>query len=408
MTGVEAVSNGVGAFREPTVKNAHRTLTVIVVVLAALLGGIAYLSHAYRVGAMRQDEPGYQSVLSQLAMAVVGRGWFYYVTIGSVLCTLCLSANTSFVGFPRLSRLIAQDDFLPRGFAVVGRRLVYSVGILFLAAAAGLLLVVFRGITDRLIPLFAVGAFAAFTLSQAGMVMHWWRQRRDAGAGGGAHGATIRLLVNGTGAAATAIALVIILAAKFTEGAWITELAVPALLTLFKLVQLHYARVAAQVRTETPLDLNHNQPPVVLVPIAGWNRLTEKALRFSMWLSTDVIGVHLNNLGGEDGQSECDRVTADWARDVEAPARAHGVPPPKLVIAQSPYRNFLRPLLEQIEQLKREHPERLIAVVIPEVVETRWWQLLLHRRKPVRLRSALLKRGDHRVVVVNVPWYVED
>ncbi len=179
MTGVEAVSNGVSAFREPTIKNAHRTLTFIVVVLALLLGGIACLSRAYHIGAMPQDQPGYQSVLSQLTGAVVGRGWLYYVTIGSVLATLCLSANTSFVDFPRLSRLIAQDDFLPRPFAIVGRRLVYSIGIVFLAAAAALLLIVFRGITDRLIPLFAVGAFLAFSLSQAGMVFHWHRQVRD-------------------------------------------------------------------------------------------------------------------------------------------------------------------------------------------------------------------------------------
>ena len=173
MTGVEAVSNGVNAFRQPTVRNAHRTLTVIVGVLGFLLAGIAYLTRAYHIGATDQNQAGYQSILSQLTGAVVGRGWFYYVTIVGVLATLCLSANTSFVGFPRLSRLIAQDDFLPRGFAVVGRRLVYSIGILFLAVCAGLLLIAFRGITDRLIPLFAVGAFLAFTLSQAGMVAHW-------------------------------------------------------------------------------------------------------------------------------------------------------------------------------------------------------------------------------------------
>src|SRR5215208_5515485 len=190
MTGVEAVSNGVGAFKEPKVKNALRTLSVIVVLLAALLGGIAYLARAYQIGAMHQDQPGYQSVLSQLTSAVVGRGWFYYITIGSVLATLCLSANTSFVDFPRLSRLIAQDDFLPRGFAIVGRRLVYSIGILFLAAAAALLLILFRGITDRLIPLFAVGAFLAFTLSQAGMVVHWRKELRD---GRGGHGNRVRL-----------------------------------------------------------------------------------------------------------------------------------------------------------------------------------------------------------------------
>src|SRR3954452_16403418 len=270
MTGVEAVGNGVSAFRRPAVKNAQLTLTVIVVALAVLLGGIAYVARVYQIGAMNQETPGYQSVLSQLAGAVVGRGWLYYITIASVLATLCLSANTSFVGFPRLSRLIAQDDFLPRGFAVVGRRLVYSVGILFLAVMAGLLLVVFRGITDRLIPLFAVGAFGAFTLSQAGMVMHW--RKEISRSTGGARGAQVRLWVNGAGAVATGVALLIILAAKFTEGAWITVLAIPALLTLFKLVNRHYVRVEEQVRARAPLDLSRNQPPVVLVPIRGWDK----------------------------------------------------------------------------------------------------------------------------------------
>jgi amino acid transporter len=404
MTGVEAVSNGVSAFRQPTVKNAHRTLTVIVAVLALLLGGIAYLARAYGVCAMEQDKPGYQSVLSQLTGAVAGRGWLYYTAIGSVLVTLCLSANTSFVGFPRLSRLIAQDGFLPRGFAVVGRRLVYSVGIVFLAIAAGLLLVAFRGITDRLIPLFAVGAFLAFTLSQAGMVMHWRKERANASAGR----SHVRLWVNGVGGAATGVALVIILAAKFTEGAWITILAIPALLVLFKLVNRHYQRVERQVEARRPLDLDHNQPPVVLVPTRGWDKLTGKALRFAMWLSTDVIAIHLSNLSGEEAEEDAERVRREWAEDVEAPARRHGVPAPRLVVAQSPYRRFVRPLLEEIDKLHEEFPERLVAVVVPEVVETRWWQFLLHRRKPARLRSALLKRGDHRVVVINVPWYVED
>jgi len=404
MTGVEAVSNGVSAFRQPTLPNAHRTLTVIVLLLAMLLAGIGYLANVYHVGAMPQDQRGYQSILSQLTAAVVGRGWFYYITIGSVLATLCLSANTSFVGFPRLSRLIAQDDFLPRWFALVGRRLVYSVGILFLAAAAGVLLAVFGGITDRLIPLFAVGAFAAFTLSQAGMVIHWRKELKLHKN----HGARLRLIVNGAGAVATGIALLIILAAKFTEGAWITVITIPLLLILFKLVKRHYQRVQEQVVAHAPLDLDHNQPPVVLVPIRGWDKLTGKALRFSMWLSTDVIAVHLSNLSGEDGHDEVERVQHDWMQDVEQPAKQHGVPVPKLSMVQSPYRSFLNPVLRELDRLKGEHPGRLIAVVIPEVVELHWWQHLLHRRKPARLRSALLRRGDRRVIVVNVPWYLDE
>lgn len=407
MTGVEAVSNGVGAFKEPRVINAQRTLTVIVCVLALLLGGIAFLCRAYHVGAMPQETPGYQSILSQLTRAVAGDGWIYYLTMASVLATLCLSANTSFVGFPRLSRIVAQDDFLPRAFAVVGRRLVYSVGILFLAIASGLLLVVFGGITDRLIPLFAVGAFLAFTLSQAGMVMHWRRELRSA-QGRARAGGHVRLWVNGLGAVATASALAIILAAKFVEGAWITILTIPILLTLFYLVHRHYQRLEAQTSAQQPLDLNNNKPPVVLVPLKKWDRLTGKALRFAMWLSTDVFAVHLSNLDGEAAEEEAQRVRKQWEDDVERPAREHGVPVPRLVIAQSPFRRFIPPLLRQIDQFKSDFPGRLVAVVIPEVVEMRWWEWILHRRKPARLRSALIQRGDRRVVVISVPWYVEE
>jgi amino acid transporter len=406
MTGVEAVSNGVGAFKEPKVKNALRTLTVIVALLAVLLGGIAYLARAYQIGAMHQDRPGYQSVLSQLTSAVVGRGWLYYITISSVLATLCLSANTSFVGFPRLSRLIAQDDFLPRGFAIVGRRLVYSVGILFLAVAAGLLLIVFGGITDRLIPLFAVGAFLAFTMSQAGMVVHWRKVLRES-SGQARAGAHVRLWVNGIGAVATAAALAIILAAKFREGAWITIVAIPVLLALFYAVRRHYGEIQRALAPRRPLDLHNNQPPIVLVPTKGWDNLTGKALRFAMWLSTDIVAVHLSNLDGEAAEEEAERVKRDWRREVEEPAREHGVPAPRLVIQQSPYRRFIRPLLTQIDRLKQEYPGRAVAVVVPEVVEMKWWEWLLHTRKPARLRSALIKRGDNRVVVISVPWYLE-
>lgn len=222
MTGVEAVSNGVSAFREPVVANARRTLAAIVFLLAFFLLGIALLTRAYGIAAMDQSAPGYQSVLSQLIMAVSGRGWFYYLTIAAILAVLCLSANTSFVDFPRLCRLLARDGFLPRAFAMPGRRLVYSAGILFLAGAAALLLIVFDGITDRLIPLFAIGAFLAFTLSQAGMAVHWWRARAKEGIA-----AYLRLIINGGGAVATLVALGVILIAKFMEGAWITVAVIP-------------------------------------------------------------------------------------------------------------------------------------------------------------------------------------
>jgi amino acid transporter len=407
MTGVEAVSNGVSAFKEPTVKNAHRTLTWIVAVLAVLLGGIAYLARAYQVGAMDQEKPQYQSVISQLTGAVVGRGVLYYVTLASVLAVLCLSANTSFVDFPRLCRLIAKDDFLPRGFAAIGRRLVYSVGVLFLAASAGLLLAAFRGITDKLIPLYAVGAFLAFTLSQTGMVMHWRKQRGDPASPRGG-GRRLKMGINGIGAIATAIALAIILAAKFIEGAWITMLAIPVMLTIFKLVHRHYLLFEQQVACPKALDVGDCEAPVVLLPIRGWDHPTRKSLRFGMLLSTDVFALHLSNLEGDAADDEAARVRQEWAERVEAPARGAGLPPPRLELVRTPYREFITPLLEQIDKFKEQFPHRLVAVIIPEVVEKHWWQAVLHSRRASRLRLALRMREDYRVVVIDLPWFLQE
>src|SRR5271163_4208586 len=206
MTGVEAVSNGVMAFREPTQKNAKRTLTIIILLLMVFLAGIALLCRFYSIGATDPGLPGYQSILSQLASAVMGRGWFYYVTIGSILAVLALSANTSYADFPRLTRAIAQRDYLPHIFKIRGRRLLYSHGIYALVGFSAFLLIVFGGVTDRLIPLFAIGAFLAFTLSQAGMVMHWKRQ--------GGPGSMRRMIINGIGAIATGLTLIVVLVAK--------------------------------------------------------------------------------------------------------------------------------------------------------------------------------------------------
>jgi len=409
MTGVEAVSNGVSAFREPTVKNAHRTLTLIVAILLILLGGIAYLSRAYQIGATDQDQSGYQSVLSQLVGAVVGRGWFYYVTMSSVLAVLCLSANTSFVDFPRLCRLIAKDDFLPRAFAAIDRRLVYSVGVLFLATASGLLLAAFRGITDKLIPLYAVGAFMAFTLSQSGMVMHWRKQARNDSHGSSkqAH-PSLKLWVNGLGAVATASALCIILAAKFIEGAWITVLAIPVMLTIFRVVNRRYRMIENQIECPEPLDVTPSEPPVVLVPIHRWDRLVAKSLRFGMRLSSEVIAVHLSNLEGDAADDEAGVMRQQWDRQVERPARSAGVPSPTLEFVRTPFREFITPLQAHIEEVKSRFPNRLLAIIIPEIVDKHWWQALLHTRRASRLRSALRAHQDASVIVIDLPWFIQN
>ncbi len=240
MTGVEAVSNGVMAFRDPTRKNAKIALTIIIVLLTILLLGIALLCRAYGVGATDPNSAHYESVLSMLTRAVMGHGWFYYLTIGSVLLVLALSANTAFADFPRLTRAIALNNYLPHVFLLRGRRLLYSWGIYVLVALTALLLIIFRGVTDRLIPLYAVGAFLAFTLSQAGMVMHWKRQG----------GAPLRMFVNGLGAFATGITVLVVLVAKFVQGAWVTALLVAAMIVVMHTVKRHYTRV----NRDTALD----------------------------------------------------------------------------------------------------------------------------------------------------------
>lgn len=395
MTGVEAVSNGVSAFRDPTAKYAHHTLAAIVLTLAALLAAIAYLAPAYRVVAMDQSQPGYQSVLSQIAAAVVGRGAVYYIAIGSLLAVLCLSANTSFVAFPQLCRIVAQDAYLPRAFTVPGRRLVYSVGILWLTLTAGALLIVFGGITDRLIPLFAVGAFLAFTLSQLGMAVHWHRQQ----------GRPLRLGINGAGALATGAALAVILAAKFVEGAWITVIAIPLVLALLKAIKRYYDLIDQQLREDGPASLHDLPSPIAVMPLQRWDRLAEKAVRYSLILSSHVVAIHLTKLEGPDAKEHLGRLRGQWRDDVERPAQEAGLTPPELIIFPSPYRSFAGRLLKHISEIEAQHPGRPIFVVIPEIAKEHWWDYLLLDSSRVRkLRRALLCHGGPDLAVVTVPW----
>src|SRR5437588_5917442 len=408
MTGVEAVSNGVSAFRDPTVTYAHRTLTAIVVLLGLLLAGIAYLAGAYHTLAMDQSQPGYQSVLSQLSAAVLGRGPLYFVAMSSVLAVLCLSANTSFAGFPRLCRQVARDEYLPRAFAISGRRLVNSVGILWLAGTAAILLVIFDGITDRLIPLFAVGAFLSFTLSQAGMAVHWSRQLSGTSEGGGRLGHRARLGINATGALATGASLAVILGAKFVEGAWITVLTIPFVLALLKLTKRYYVQIDRQLIDEGPIALDDLTPPIVIVPIREWNRLAERAVRYALRLSSEVIAVHLTRLEGPDGEEDAKRLRRGWEHEVERPARAAGLKPPRLVQTPSPYRSIVAPLLKFVLQTRERSPNRAITVVIPALVEAHWWDHLMHTRRAHRLRQTLLRHGGPQLAVVLVPWTLEE
>jgi amino acid transporter len=392
MTGVEAVSNGVMAFREPTQKNAKRTLTIIIVLLMVFLAGIALLCRAYGIGATDPTGSGYQSILSQLTFAVMGRGWFYYLTIGSILAVLALSANTSYADFPRLTRAIAMRDYLPHVFKIRGRRLLYSHGIYALVGFTALLLIVFGGVTDRLIPLFAIGAFLAFTLSQAGMVMHWKRQ--------GGKGSGQRMLVNGVGALATGVTLLVVLVAKFKEGAWITALLVPALILTMRAVKRHYDGVSRSVAIDCPMSVDNLTPPLVIVPLERWTRITEKGLRFAMRLSDQIQAVHV------DAEDCSDEVKEMWERNVATPVRLSGRVVPELVLLSSPYRFVLVPLVDYILKVEQEHPDRQIAVLVPELVVRHWSQNLLHNQRAQLLKLLLLVRGNQRIMVINIPWYL--
>ncbi len=409
MTGVEAVSNCVDGFREPRVANARWTLTIVVVILGILLGGIAYLATSYGIMAMDQTQPGYQSVLSQLVGAVAGRGAFYYVAIASALGILCLSANTSFVGFPRMCRLVAQDEFLPQPFATAGRRLVYSVGIIYLAVTAGLLLTLFDGVTDRLIPLFAIGAFLTFTMSQTGMVAHWQRKLRNPRRTETRQRVLINLVINAVGAAATVTALAVIVIAKFAEGGWITLVAIPCVIVLHKAIKRYYTNIEEHLRDDEALEFHRSKPPVVLVTMRDWNRLTDKALRLAMELSPDVTAVHLASLEGRDVDKEERALRKQWAAHVEKPAKAAKFPkPPRLVFLSAPYRRIHAPLLKLIKEVKEENPGRTVAVLIPELVKRHWWEYLLSSQQARQLRSAVLDYGGSGVVVIGVPWYLTE
>jgi len=393
LTGVEAVSNGVKAFREPAVKNAQRTLTVIIFILASLLAGISYLVKVYGIAATDPGQPGYQSLLSMLIAAVFGKGFFYYMTIASILFVLSLSANTAFADFPRLCRAIAQNNYLPHAFGYRGRRLVYTYGIVVLAVLCGGLLILFGGVTDRLIPLYAVGAFLAFTLSQSGMVMHWRKNR-------GPHWRK-SALVNGLGALVTGITVVVVLVAKFVEGAWITLLFIPLTIIFFIVVRRHYHFVKTLTTCKVPVDAaSFSQQPIAVIPIDRWSNITRQGIEFAARLSQEVIALHV------DPTEQSELLQEDWERYVEQPFRTAGREPPKLLLLPSPYRFIIIPIVQFILGLSREHPDRSIIVVIPELVEDRWYEYFLHNQRGRLLEWALLVQGNERIFTVSAPWYV--
>jgi amino acid transporter len=390
MTGVEAVSNGVMAFRNPRTKNAKLALTIIIALLIVLLAGIALLCHAYHIGATPPGGPGYESVLSQLTAAIAGKGIFYYITLGSILLVLALSANTAFADFPRLARSIALRNYLPHVFILRGRRLLYSHGIIALVFFTATLLVLFGGVTDRLIPLYAIGAFLAFTLSQAGMVLHWRKQGN----------ATGRMVINGIGAVATGMTTLIVLVAKFAEGAWVTALLVPALILVMRIVHRHYERVRAETSEPAPLAVQGLRPPRIILPVDKWNRISEKGLRFALMMSSEVEVVHVDC--GDEEDSICEA----WNEKVLRPIQDAGLTAPELVTIKSPYRFFIQPLVDHVLAEEKKYGDRQIAVLVPELVVRHWWENLLHNQRANLLKLMLLVKGNQRIIVINIPWYL--
>jgi amino acid transporter len=395
LTGVEAVSNGVRAFREPAVKNAQRTLTVIISILAVLLAGISYLVKVYGITATDPGRPGYQSILSMLTAAVFGRGMFYYLTIGSILLVLSLSANTAFADFPRLCRAIAQNNYLPHVFGFRGRRLVYTYGILVLGVLTGALLILFGGITDKLIPLYAVGAFLAFTLSQFGMVAHWKKKR-------GPHWLK-SAMVNGLGGSVTGITVIVVLVAKFVEGAWITMLFIPLVIVFFVSVRRHYHTVTVSTYCTAPVVPGGRlASPIVVVPVDRWSQITKRGLEFASRLTSEIVAIHV------DPEKHSELLREDWERYVLAPYRESGESPPQLVFLPSPYRFVIVPLVQYILELSEKNANRHIVVVIPELVEDRWYEYFLHNQRGRLLEWMLLVRGNECIFTLSAPYYIGD
>ncbi len=380
LTGIEAISNGVPAFKSPEARNAAITMGWMAGILATLFLGITVLARAFHVLPSETE-----TVVSQLARALFGAGFFYYVVQATTALILVLAANTSFADFPRLASLLARDRYAPRQLATRGDRLVFSNGILILAGLAGVLLVAFRGETHALIPLYAVGVFISFTLSQAGMARHWVT-----------HGGTRwrwRLGVNGVGAAVTAVVTVVIAVTKFTHGAWLVVLLIPLIVFAFRAVHAHYEAVAGELSLDAPGALDESAPitNVVLVPVGDVHRGVVRAVRWAQTLSPAVRAVYV-----ETDPERTHRLEERWAK------AASGVP---LVVLPSHYRSLLGPFLEYVDQIQGHDPNRMVTIVIPEFVPRRWWQHVLHNQTALLIKGALLFRRD--VVVVDVPFHLE-
>ncbi len=377
MTGVEAVSNGVPAFRPPEAKNASATLVAMAGLAIGMFVGITMLAHAYRV-----IPSAAESGISQLGRAIFGGHTFlYYLLQAATTLILVLAANTAYADFPRLASIVSRDGYLPRQFMNQGDRLAFSNGILVLSAFAAILILGFRGDTQSLLPLYMIGVFVSFTLSQAGMVIHWQRTKEP--------GWKTSAFINGFGALVTGVVLIIVAVTKTLEGAWIVLLLIPLIVALFKTTRVHYSLVASELtlRGYKPQPRVHN---TVLIPIGGVQRAVVEALRYAETLSDDVraIYVDVDPIGTEHVRKDWET----WGGRV------------KLVVLPSPYRSLMEPLLEYIEHVGREQPNDYVTVILPEFVPRKWWQHLLHNQRALLIKGALLFRPN--TVVTSVPFHL--
>jgi amino acid transporter len=378
MTGVEAVSNGVPAFRPPEARNAASTMMIMAVLSITMFLGITLLAQTYGILPSEQE-----TVVSQLARGVFGgRGLPYYLVQAATMLILVLAANTAYADFPRLASILARDRYLPRQFMNQGDRLAFSNGILGLSAFAALLLVLFAGDTHALIPLYMIGVFLSFTLSQGGMVMHWRKLRGP--------GWRTSAAISGVGALVTGVVLMVVAVTKAHEGAWIIMLLIPILVILFRVTKAHYSAVASQLTlTDWQPEERHNNR--VIVPISGVQRAVVSALDYARTLSSDVRAVYIDVDPAVTTQIRND--WDKWGRDVP------------LVVLTSPFRSLMEPLLEYIEQLESEHPDDYVTVVLPEFVPARWWHHLFHNQRALLIKGALLFKPN--TIVTSVPFHLD-
>jgi amino acid transporter len=425
LTGIEAISNGIPAFKQPEARNAAKTLTWMAVLLTTMFIGTSLMAYFYHVQPHENE-----TVISQFARIIFTgeMGWFYYVIQGTTALILILAANTSFADFPRLASLLARDRFMPRQFATRGDKLVFSNGIIILAVFSGLLVAAFGGDTSRLIPLYAVGVFLSFTLSQTGMVRHWLRAGRALKAAREAatndEGVSVRdqngsnvssvntgalnridqagelkqaahwkksIVVNGLGAIATFIVLIVLVITKFRHGAWIVVVLIPFLVGVFRAVHRHYLDVAKQLTTEGIEGLRPIRHEVI-VPISGIHRGVVRALQYAKSIAPDHVTALYINLDEEATQ----KLRAKWKQ------WGGGV---ELVVLASPYRSLVGPVIRYVDRRMKQHEDQMVTVVLPEFIPARWWQHLLHNQSSLMLKGALLFKPD--VIVTSVPYHLK-